>query len=117
MTLPYPKHRTLSPNEEKLIQKAYEYTVSAHQGQMRKSGEPYANHCLETAKTIAEWKLDTEVIVAALLHDTVEDTSKTLEEVKKEFGEEIAFLVDGVTKLGHFKYREQNKEWALEKNR
>ena len=90
--------------ENKNIKKAYDLAFSLHQGQKRDNGEPYFNHVLATAETIAEWGLDESSIIAGLLHDTVEDTGYTSEQIKKEFGEEIAFLVEGVTKLGKIKY-------------
>lgn len=91
--------------EKPVIIKASHFAKKAHHGQKRKSGEPYFEHVKETAKIISEWGLGETTISAAFLHDVVEDTPVTLEEIKKEFGEEIAFLVDGVTKLGHVKYR------------
>ena len=100
------------PEEEpkSVIAKAYSFAENAHKNQKRKSGEPYFNHCFETALTLAKWGLDAEVISAGLLHDTIEDGPGSEEEIKKEFGTEIAFLVDGVTKLGHFKYRGRNNK-------
>ena len=83
-----------------LIRKAYDFTARVHQGQMRLSGEPYLIHPVAVADVIAELKLDVPSIVGALLHDTVEDTLVTLDEIKNLFGKEIAALVDGVTKLG-----------------
>ena len=83
-----------------LIRKAYDFTAKVHLGQMRLSGEPYLIHPMAVADIIAELKLDVPSVVGALLHDTVEDTLATLDEIKKLFGKEIAALVDGVTKLG-----------------
>ncbi|MBI4119645.1 MAG: RelA/SpoT family protein [Parcubacteria group bacterium] len=91
--------------ENALIEKAYEIAEKAHAPQKRKTGEPYFNHCLATAQAVADWKLDEQSIAAALLHDVVEDTDYSLEKIRENFGEEIAFLVDGVTKLGKIKYR------------
>lgn len=88
-----------------LIGKAYNFAEKAHRGQKRKNGEPFLNHVLATAETLQQWRMDEETIAAGLLHDVVEDTSVTEEELKKSFGEEIAFLVDGVTKLSRIKYR------------
>jgi GTP pyrophosphokinase len=88
-----------------IIKKAYDLAQKAHQGQKRKNGEPYFNHSLATAKTLTEWNLDEQTIAAGLLHDVVEDTPVTIEEIKKQLGEEIAFLVDGVTKIGKIRYR------------
>ncbi len=88
-----------------MIAKAYLFAEKAHKGQKRKSGEPYFVHPLATANILLDWKLDNATIVAGLLHDTVEDTGITITDIKKEFGDEIAFLVDGMTKLGTIKYR------------
>ncbi len=84
-----------------LIKKAYVYSAKVHQGQIRKSGEPYLVHPLAVAGLLAELKLDEASIVTGLLHDTVEDTLATLDELTELFGEEVAQLVDGVTKLSH----------------
>jgi len=88
-----------------VLARAYALALRAHKDQKRKSGEPYVHHALATAEMLRVWEMDEATIAAGLLHDVAEDTSVTLEEIKKEFGEEIAFLVDGVTKLGHIKYR------------
>ena len=73
----------------------------AHEGQFRKTGEPYITHPLAVKKILEEWGMDEDTIIAGILHDTVEDTPLTLNDIKKEFGESVAFLVDGVTKLQH----------------
>ncbi len=85
-----------------LIKKAYVYSAKVHEGQIRKSGEPYLIHPLEVAGILAQLKLDEASIASGLLHDTVEDTLATVEEVKELFGDEVALIVDGVTKLGRF---------------
>ncbi len=85
-----------------LIKKAYVYSAKVHQGQIRKSGEPYLVHPLEVAGLLAELKLDEASVVTGLLHDTIEDTLATKEEISELFGAEIAELVDGVTKLSQF---------------
>jgi len=84
---------------------AYEFAAAAHAGQKRKTGEPYIQHPLHTAYILAEIKADLPTIIAGLLHDVPEDTNRTLEEVKENFGEEIGNLVTGITKLGKIKYR------------
>ncbi|OJH34085.1 RelA/SpoT family protein [Cystobacter ferrugineus] len=85
-----------------IIKKAYVYSAKVHQGQLRKSGEPYLIHPLEVAGLLAELKLDEASIVTGLLHDTIEDTLATAEELTELFGPEVAQLVDGVTKLSKF---------------
>ena len=85
-----------------LLKKAYVYSAKVHQGQLRKSGEPYLVHPLEVAGILADLKLDEASVVTGLLHDTIEDTLATREEIGELFGEEIADLVDGVTKLSQF---------------
>ncbi len=92
-----------------LVARAYRFAEKAHSGQKRKTGDPYVSHVSATADILASWKLDEASIAAGLLHDTVEDTPVKMDDLKKEFGEEIAFLVDGVTKLGRIKYREEEK--------
>ena len=87
-----------------LIEKAYNIAYEAHKGQVRKSGEPYIIHPLCVAIILAELELDKETIVAGLFYDVVEDTVMTDEEIKQEFGAEVALLVDGVTKLGQLSY-------------
>src|SRR3989344_5198529 len=95
----------LSKKEEELLQKAYEFAERAHKDQKRLNGEPYFNHVFETSKIIAKLGMDTITIVAGLLHDVLEDTKIKEEEIEKEFGKDILFLVKGVTKLGTLKYR------------
>ena len=85
--------------EAELLTKAYAFSMEAHGSQTRESGDPYFSHPLEVANIIAKMKLDNATIITALLHDTVEDTLATLDQIEGEFGEEIARLVDGVTKL------------------
>ncbi|MCU0680417.1 MAG: RelA/SpoT family protein [Planctomycetes bacterium] len=88
-----------------LLLLAYEFAEEAHRGQTRKSGEPYIQHPLHTAFMLTQIKADLETIVAGLLHDVPEDTSYNIDDIKKNFGSEIAFLVAGITKLGKIKYR------------
>ena len=83
-----------------LINRAFVIADIAHQNQKRRSGDPYISHPLEVAKILTEYRLDDSTIITALLHDTIEDTKLTLKEVRSEFGEEIASLVDGLTKIG-----------------
>lgn len=102
----YPKNKEQFPFWSERIQKAYEIGSKAHEGQKRvTTGEPYFNHCVEVAGIIENWcfvkesRFVEDLVVAALLHDTVEDTDLTLEEIEREFGPEVAFLVDGVSKF------------------
>ena len=94
-----------------LIRKAYEFSDMAHRGQKRASGEPYVEHCLEVAFILAEQHMDSTTIAAGLVHDVVEDTDIPLEKLREEFDDEIADLVDGVTKLGavHYASREEQQ--------
>ncbi len=97
-----------------MIQKAYEVASEVHKDQRRKSGEPYIIHPLCVAIILADLELDKETIVAGLLHDVVEDTWMTIEDVEKEFGSEVALLVDGVTKLGQLSYSADKVEVQAE---
>lgn len=101
------KERALSANPKfniEKLEKAYNLAFEAHDGQCRVSGEPYITHPLEVAYILADLELDCDTLVGALLHDVVEDTDYTLDYVKKEFGENVAVIVDGVTKLGKIQY-------------
>ncbi|MDD4989673.1 MAG: HD domain-containing protein, partial [Candidatus Pacebacteria bacterium] len=95
-----------SPTKEdiELVTKAYNFTENAHKDQKRYSGEPYFGHLVETAKNLAEIGMGSTTIAAGLLHDSIEDVNVKEEEIEKEFGKEILFLVEGVTKLGHLRY-------------
>ncbi|MBI5493574.1 MAG: bifunctional (p)ppGpp synthetase/guanosine-3',5'-bis(diphosphate) 3'-pyrophosphohydrolase [Deltaproteobacteria bacterium] len=95
-----------------LIKRAYVYSTTMHQGQVRKSGEAYVSHPLEVAYILAELKMDEATVCTGLLHDTVEDTLATLEEVEKVFGKEIAALVDGVTKLSAVEFTSAEEKQA-----
>ena len=97
-----------------MIEKAYKVASEAHKDQKRKSGEPYIIHPLCVAIILADLELDKETIVAGLLHDAVEDTWMTYEEVEKEFGGEVALLVDGVTKIGQLSYSSDKVEMQAE---
>jgi GTP pyrophosphokinase len=91
---------TLSSNGRALIERAYELAEVAHSGQKRASGEPYIQHSLTVAQILADLRLDPATIAAGLLHDVVEDSVVTMEDLRQDFGDEVASLVDGVTKLG-----------------
>ena len=100
-----------------LVKKAFEYCVLKHEGQKRSTGEPYYTHPFNVALIIVSLGMDSKAIAAALLHDVVEDTDATLEDIKREFGEEVALLVDGVTKIGrlNFSTKEQQQAESLRK--
>ncbi|PJA89644.1 MAG: hypothetical protein CO137_03205 [Candidatus Magasanikbacteria bacterium CG_4_9_14_3_um_filter_32_9] len=100
------KIKTYVPNADlEIVQLAYDFAKNAHEGQIRKSGEPYIVHPLAAAHILADMRIDPVVITATLLHDVPEDTEVTLEEIEQNFGEEITSLVKGITKLGKLKYR------------
>jgi GTP pyrophosphokinase len=90
-----------SITDRELVMRAYQVAEEAHREQKRHSGEPYINHCIAVANILAELKVPSEVIAAGLLHDTVEDTPMTLGDIRREFGDTVKILVDGVTKLSH----------------
>src|SRR5512135_1221062 len=107
------KVRSYYPTADvELIRKAYDFSAKVHQGQKRLSGEPYFIHPMAVANVIADLKLDVPSIVGALLHDTVEDTLTSLDEIKSLFGREIAALVDGVTKLGRANFSSREEKQA-----
>ncbi|WP_251211832.1 RelA/SpoT family protein [Adlercreutzia murintestinalis] len=89
----------MGPDDEAMLARAFEFANQAHAGQLRKSGEPFINHPLEVAKILADLRMDAETVCAAILHDTVEDTEVTPEDVEREFGADVRQLVEGVTKI------------------
>jgi GTP pyrophosphokinase len=95
-----------------LVRKAYEFSAKAHEGQMRRSGEPYLKHPIAVAGVLTALKTDVTAIVAGLLHDTLEDTLATPEELEKEFGKDVMHLVDGVTKIGKITFRSHEEKQA-----
>ena len=102
-----------NPNTNaRLINDANDFGLAAHDGQMRKSGEPFFSHPLQVAKILTNLKLDDATIITALLHDTIEDTKKSFSDVSKKFGVEIASLVDGVTKLSNLEVASLEKKQA-----
>ncbi len=105
-------HTDLSEDSVKLLWKAYELSEGAHKGQKRRSGEPYFTHCLEVGTILAKWQLDTDAIISGLLHDIIEDTNVTKEKITQEFGEDIANLVEGVTKLSGIKFNSRLQKQA-----
>jgi guanosine-3',5'-bis(diphosphate) 3'-pyrophosphohydrolase len=105
------KLKNLQPGlDEELIRRAYTFAERAHQGQTRESGEPYLAHCLRVATTLAEHNLDTATIAAGLLHDVAEDTGMEISQVKGEFGDGIAGLVDGVTKISGLRFQSREEQ-------
>ena len=100
-----------------LIERAYEVALAAHAGQTRKSGEPYINHPMSVATIVARQGLDDTTVAAALLHDAVEDTPVSLDDLERDFGTEVRLIVDGVTKLDrlHFDTREEQQAASMRK--
>ncbi len=94
----------LRPKDVEQIEEAYGVARAAHSGQYRQSGEPYITHPLAVAKVLAEWHLDAQALMAALLHDVVEDTPTTKNEIAKRFGKPVAELVDGVSKIERIEF-------------
>ena len=112
------KIKTYHPtNEYTMVEKAYKLASDAHKEQKRRSGEPYIIHPLKVAYILAELELDMETIVAGILHDTIEDTPYTYDDIKNLFSEEIAILVDGVTKLSKLSYSASKEEIQAENYR
>ena len=107
------KIRSYRPNDDlALVKKAYEFSLQHHSGQTRASGEPYLVHPLEVATVLAEMRLDTTAIAAGLLHDSVEDTKVTVDEIKAEFGEQVAHIVEGVTKISKLEFASREEAQA-----
>jgi len=102
----------LDKNQITLIRDAYNFSNESHRGQLRKSGEPYINHPLSVASILAEMKMDAVSIAAAILHDVVEDTAAAKEDIERKFGEEIAKLVDGVSKIDNIKFLSRDEAQA-----
>ncbi len=95
-----------------LLWKAYQFGNRYHEGQKRLSGKPYFSHCIAVANTLACWRMDTTTIIAGLLHDTIEDTDATLEEISESFGSDLANLVDGLTKISGISYSSRKEKQA-----
>ncbi len=107
------KIRGYRPNDDlTLVKKAYDFSLRHHQGQTRASGEPYLVHPLEVATVLAEMRLDTTAIAAGLLHDAVEDTSVTVDDIRAEFGEQVAHIVEGVTKISKIDFASREEAQA-----
>src|SRR5664280_3749612 len=107
------KAQSYLPVEElEMIEKAYIYSATVHQGQVRLSGEPYLTHPMEVAGILADLKMDAATIISGLLHDTVEDTLTTQEQIEEEFGKDVAFLVGGLTKLSRISFGSKEERLA-----
>lgn len=102
----------MSKEHVAFVQKALDYATKAHEGQFRKSGEPYIIHPIQVAGILAELHMDPHTVATGFLHDVVEDTDVTLEDLKAEFGPDVAMLVDGVTKLGKIMYKSHEEQLA-----
>ena len=109
-------HRASHPKADaRLLQRAFDMAARWHSGQYRKSGDPYITHPLAVATILANLGMDTTTLVAALLHDTIEDTDYTLDQMRADFGAEVALLVDGVTKLDRVKLGDAAKAETIRK--
>ncbi|NLD43828.1 MAG: bifunctional (p)ppGpp synthetase/guanosine-3',5'-bis(diphosphate) 3'-pyrophosphohydrolase, partial [Chloroflexi bacterium] len=106
--------RALHPEAVDLLARAIDYAVQAHDSQMRVSGEPYVTHPIEVASILADLRMDMPTIVAGVLHDVVEDTDRTLDDVAAQFGDTVATLVDGVTKLRQIKRKSKVDQGELD---
>lgn len=106
----------MNKDQQAFVEKAYEFANKAHSGQKRESGQPYIVHPTQVAGTLAKLRLDPDTVAAGFLHDTVEDTPTTNEDISKEFGKDVAFIVDGVTKLNKYKYK-SHEEFLAENHR
>jgi GTP pyrophosphokinase len=102
----------LAPTEVELVERAFEFSESAHRGQFRKSGEPYITHPLAVASILSQWRIDAQGLAAALLHDVMEDTSVTKTEIESTFGRPVAEMVDGVSKLDQIEFNSQEEAQA-----
>jgi GTP pyrophosphokinase len=102
----------LKPDEADLLRRAFAFSAKAHEGQFRKDGEPYITHPLAVTETLAGWRLDAQTLAAALLHDVVEDTGVSRDEIRSQFGDAVAELVDGVTKLDQIQFESKRHAQA-----
>ena len=103
--------RIKTKSQKNNVNDALNFSIKMHHGQKRKSGLPYVSHCIDVANKLIDWKMDHTTVISALLHDVVEDTSVTLDDIKKKFGEDVALLVDGVTKVENIAfYSKQHKQ-------
>ena len=101
-----------SETEINNIYKAYEISKEAHKGQLRRSGEPYFNHCIDVAYNLTKWNMNSDVIIAGILHDVLEDTNLNNNDIINNFGMDIYNLVEGVTKLSDIKFNSRQQKQA-----
>jgi len=106
------QHQDLEQNTLDLIYDAYCFGKKAHEGQKRKSGEPYFNHCIAVATILADWGMDQNIVISGLLHDTIEDTHITKQDINNRYGSDILFLVESVTNLSGIKFNSRNQQKA-----
>src|SRR3954469_2714757 len=92
----WPRLAYLKPGDVERVEQAFEFSDAAHHGQLRKSGDPYISHPVAVAEIVADWQLDPQAVIAALLHDVMEDTQVSKDEITRRFGKPVAELVDGV---------------------
>ena len=104
--------RISSKENKTIVKNALDFSINMHEGQKRKSGLPYVSHCIDVANILLDWNMDYTTIVSALLHDVVEDTDVSLKDIERQFGSDVAFLVDGVTKIDHIAFRSQEHKQA-----
>tara|TARA_Y100001934_G_scaffold128535_1_gene156067 strand:+ start:3916 stop:6078 length:2163 start_codon:yes stop_codon:yes gene_type:complete len=104
--------RLKSNKSKKIVKNALEFSIEMHKNQKRKSGDPYVVHCIDVANILVDWNMDVTTVASALLHDTVEDTDVTIEKIKESFGDDIAFLVDGVTKVDNIIFKSEEHKQA-----
>jgi len=104
--------RLKSNKSKKIVKNALEFSIEMHKNQKRKSGDPYVVHCIDVANILIDWNMDVTTVASALLHDTVEDTDVTIEKIRESFGDDIAFLVDGVTKVDNIIFKSEEHKQA-----
>ena len=104
--------RLKSRKSRKMVKNALEFSIKMHENQKRKSGDPYVVHCIDVSNILIDWNMDATTIISALLHDTVEDTDVTIENIREVFGDDVAFLVDGVTKVDNIVFKSEEHKQA-----
>ena len=104
--------RLKSNKSKKIVRNALQFSIEMHKNQKRKSGDPYVVHCIDVANILIDWNMDVTTVASALLHDTVEDTDVTIEKIRESFGDDIAFLVDGVTTVDNIIFKSEEHTQA-----